>query len=78
MAAVRMASFVSVVATYVISETRWPYGPVAQPISLTGWKQPEQAIENATASRVLECISNHDAMRVLARSKTRPSTNTSA
>src|SRR2546430_12318433 len=55
--------------SYVISETRWPYGPVAQPISLTGWKQPEQAIENATASRVLECISNHDAMRVLADRK---------
>jgi len=73
-----MASSISVVATHVLSETRWRYGPVAQPISFTGWKQPEQAIENATASRVLECISNHDAMRVLARSKTRPSTNTSA
>jgi hypothetical protein len=55
-----------------------PAEPVAQPISLTGWRQPEQAIENATASRVLECISNHDAMRMLATAKTRPSTNTSA
>jgi hypothetical protein len=75
-----MASSVSVVATYVLAETRctarrsrW-----RSHISLSEWKQPGQAIENATASRVLECISNHGAMRVLATPKTRPSTNTSA